>query len=481
MLGRFRVDRLLGRGGMGEVYAAFDERLEREVALKVLAEEGNLVQQKKRLMREAKFAAKLTHPNIATIYEVDELGDRLYIVMELLEGWSLRRVLSQRRMEVDEAISVARDVARALARAHAGGVIHRDVKPENVFLTKPSPDALLAKVLDFGLARQRPDINVAEATFTATRGDLWGTPGYVSPEQAHGQPVDVRTDVFSFGVILYEMLAGIKPFRGENPLAVMIATTRSEPRPLREIRPEVPPAIEELVARCLRKNRDERYADGTALSGALEAFIRGNPSPYAMSSVIGANPGGPILSLEDVGGNMVASKALPVLARPRPAPAAASPGPTANSIFPAFAGLELARKEHMKLVAAIGGGVALALVMVVVILALLTPTPRARVSGVATAAPEPPSATEEPVDPSDLPVMVTPVSSLPVDPEGSADPRASPSGSAAAAGSSPTAPVAAGSARPVASGHNPRKKPADCADPFRTDAKGVRIPKLYCL
>jgi serine/threonine-protein kinase len=472
---------------MGEVYAAFDERLEREVALKVLSEEGNLVTQKKRLMREAKLAAKLTHPNIATIYEVDEIGDRLYIVMELLDGWSLRRVLTQRKMEIDEAISVARDVARALARAHAGGVIHRDVKPENVFLTKPSPDALLAKVLDFGLARQRPDINVAEATYTATRGDLWGTPGYVSPEQAHGQQVDVRTDIFSFGVILYEMLAGIKPFRGENPLAVMIATTRTEPRPLREIRSEVPQAIEEIVARCLRKNRDERFPDGAALSGVLEAFIRGNPSPYAMSSVIGANPGGPILSLEDVGGNMVASQALSAGRRALPTAAPAAPGPAATSLFPGFAGLDLARAEHMKLVAAIGGGVALALIMVVVILAVLTPTPRARVTGVAAAATAQPSETDASIiDPADLPLTVTPAASVPVDPDAPPEPAPSASGAAAPGGSSPSAaPSGSSAVHPGASGgptgHGSHKKPADCVDPFRTDAKGVRIPKLYCL
>jgi serine/threonine-protein kinase len=358
---------------MGEVYAAFDEKLERDVALKVLSEEGNLTTQKKRLLREARLAAKLTHPNIATVFEVDELGERLYLVMELLEGSSLRRILGERKMGIDEAIGVGRDMARALARAHAGGVIHRDIKPENVFVTQPSPDTLLAKVLDFGLARHRPDgVNIAEQTYTVTRGDLWGTPGYVSPEQAHGQGVDVRTDVFSFGVVLYEMLAGIKPFRGDTPIAVMVATTRTEARPLREITPAVPVGIDEIVHRCLRKDREQRFSDGAALSAALESFIRGNPSPYAMSSVIGSNPGAPVLSPERAGGSPVASAALSGETK--------TTGHSAAIAMPARDGdaapLEQQRREHMKLVTAIGGGVAIAMVLVVAILAWFSPGPQ---------------------------------------------------------------------------------------------------------
>ena len=177
-IGRFRVGRLLGKGGMGAVYAAFDEHLERDVALKVLHEEGESGLQKKRLMREARIAAKLQHPNIATIYEVEELEGKLFIVMEMLEGQSLRQALHQRKLDVDEAIQIARDMARGLARAHGAGFIHRDIKPENVFLTSLSADTSIAKVLDFGLARQKPTPaaelhKTDENTSTGTsRGDV---------------------------------------------------------------------------------------------------------------------------------------------------------------------------------------------------------------------------------------------------------------------------------------------------------------------
>jgi serine/threonine-protein kinase len=499
-LGRFRVDRLLGKGGMGEVYAAFDERLEREVALKVLSEEGDVAVQKKRLMREAKLAAKLTHPNIATVYEVDELEGRLCIVMELLQGSSLRKILTTRKMDMDESIAVGRDIARALARAHSGGVIHRDIKPENVFVTSLTPDALLAKVLDFGLARHRPEgLAVSEQTLTTTRGDMWGTPGYVSPEQAHGQEIDVRTDIFSFGVILYEMLAGIRPFRADTPLGVMIATTRNEPRPLREIVPHVPPAIEELVRCCLRKDRESRYADGSALSAALESFVRANPTSYALPSAIGATPAGPVLAVEDVGGNMIVSQALAPAPdsrraeRLREAPTFVQPGRDAR-VPPD----EQQRREHMKLIVAIVSGVGTALVLVVLLFGWLSSL--RRVHTTASAAPsasvfelaEALSSGEPPLVPSALPPpsaaalgteapapAPSPMPSMELlgDPLDGPDPAPS-------AAPAPPRPVVAPRAAPAGAGASsarPRRKPADCAEPFKVDSKGVKIPKLYCL
>jgi serine/threonine protein kinase len=475
---------------MGEVYAAFDQKLEREVALKVLnSDDGDLTVQKKRLLREARLAAKLTHPNIATVFEVDELDGHLYIVMELLEGSSLRKLLMQRKMGVDEAISNARDIARALSRAHASGVIHRDIKPENIFITSPSPDAILAKVLDFGLARQRPlgDGNEYTMTNTSSRGDMWGTPGYVSPEQAHGQKVDIRTDIFSFGVIFYEMLAGIKPFRGADAIATMIATTRQEPRPLREITPEVHPDLEEIVGICLRKERETRYADGRELSAALEGFVRGSTNMHRVSNVVGSNPNLPVIATEDLATEVQTSVHFEDQSRTTGAATIAMTTlPPPDEEPPS---LDQQRRDHMKLVAAIGSGVALALVVVIVGLAWATSTPRAHAKTASSRAPAPSAMDSGPAPTPTLatapPTSPSPTSSVALElPPGAEDPPPpAPAPESTATSPSPHAaapahaPVAAGSVRPAAG----RKKPADCAEPFRVDAKGVKIPKLHCL
>jgi serine/threonine protein kinase len=479
---------------MGEVYAAFDQKLEREVALKVLnSDDGDLAVQKKRLLREARLAAKLTHPNIATVFEVDELDGHLYIVMELLEGSSLRKLLMQRKMGIDEAISIARDIARALSRAHASGVIHRDIKPENIFITSPSPDAILAKVLDFGLARQRPlgDGNEYTMTNTTSRGDMWGTPGYVSPEQAHGQKVDIRTDIFSFGVIFYEMLAGIKPFRGADAIATMIATTRQEPRPLREITPEVHPDLEEIVAICLRKERETRYADGRELSAALEGFVRGSTNMHRVSNVVGSNPNLPVIATEDLATEVHTSVQFEDQSRTTGAATIAMTTlPPPDEVPPS---LDQQRRDHMKLVAAIGSGVALALVVVIVALAWATSTPRAHAKTASSRVPAPSAVDPGPAPPPALATAApspSPTASVALElpPEGEDQPSPAPlpvAPESTATSSSPSphaaapahAPVAAGSVRPAAG----RKKPTDCAEPFRVDAKGVKIPKLHCL
>jgi serine/threonine protein kinase len=222
-LGRFCVTRLIGRGGMGEVYAAVDENLDRDVAIKVLSDPVNVEPHRRRFLREARVAARLNHPNIASVYEVGDSDGRLYIVMELLEGQSLRSLLAERRLTVEESVSIARDIARALGRAHARHVIHRDIKPENVFITHPAADALFGKVLDFGLARtnrvKKTNEEEDSTPELARPGEACGTAGYLAPEQARGLEVDVRADVFSLGAILYEMLTGSRAFDGKNQLA----------------------------------------------------------------------------------------------------------------------------------------------------------------------------------------------------------------------------------------------------------------------
>ena len=278
-LGRFRITRLIGKGGMGEVYAAVDEDLDRQVAIKVLGTAVDVEPHRRRFLREARLAARLNHPNIASIHEVGDSDGRRYIVMELLEGKTLRVLLNERRLTVDEALTIARDVARALARAHAGEVIHRDIKPENIFVTMPAPDVLLAKVLDFGLARDELMRSKNDEEDTATDltgpGEACGTAGYLAPEQARGLAVDVRADIFSFGAVFYEMLTGKRAFDGRNQLARMLAVVKHPHEPLRSRVPDVSPEVEAVVERCLAKSAADRYADGSALLAAIEQILRG--------------------------------------------------------------------------------------------------------------------------------------------------------------------------------------------------------------
>ncbi|MBX3233760.1 MAG: serine/threonine protein kinase [Labilithrix sp.] len=468
---------------MGAVYSAFDEKLERDVALKVLHDEGEAPAQRKRLLREARIAAKLQHPNIATIYEVEELEGVLYIVMELLEGIALRRALMERRLGMEEAIGVARDMARGLAKAHAAGVVHRDIKPENIFLTTLSADTVLAKVLDFGLARQRPQPAVPglpqeerTTTNTTSRGDMWGTPGYVSPEQALGQQVDARTDVFSFGVVVYEMLANIRPFRGETAVATMIATTRQEPRPLLEIVPHLPPAIDEIITRCLRKKKEERYADAQELSAAFEAFARGGPvSATGRISIIGP-PSQPMRVAPS-------QPELPFVPIPE-APTTGSAAISMTTREETLRALEEQRRDRVKLIAAVSAGIAVALVALGLIVTFKPASNRsAAAASVSASAPSvaqiprepsepPPSEPSEP-PPEPAPTLEPPPAlDLPPEP-----PEPAPSVAVAPA----PAPAPAPRPTPPPLGSGKKRKPADCAQPFVIDSKGVKIPKLHCL
>ncbi|MDF2697079.1 MAG: serine/threonine protein kinase [Labilithrix sp.] len=279
-LGRFRVTRLIGTGGMGEVYAAVDEDLDREVALKVLGAALDVEPHRRRFLREARLAARLNHPNIASIHEVGDSDGRRYIVMELLEGKTLRAQMAERPLTVEQTLSIARDVARALARAHAGDVVHRDIKPENIFVTTPAPGMFFTKVLDFGLARDEMLLRRSDDEETATDitgpGEACGTAGYIAPEQAQGSGVDARADVFAFGAVFYEMLTGKRAFDGRNPLTRMLAVMKPHP-PLRSRLPDVSTEVEGIVERCLAKERDARYPDGSALLAAIEEVV-GGPS-----------------------------------------------------------------------------------------------------------------------------------------------------------------------------------------------------------
>jgi len=263
LIGHYRIEALIGVGGMGEVYLALDEQLWRKVALKFLPE--RLTADKTQLSRfktEARAASALNHPNILTVYEIGVEGTRQFIATEFIEGTTLRASLACGRMNLQAALEIALQVASALAAAHEAGVVHRDIKPENIVLR---PDGY-AKVLDFGIAKlteQKPASDSHEVGTTAvlqTRpGSVLGTGRYMSPEQARGQKVDGRSDIWSLGVVLYEMVGGIPPFLGETPSDCIASILTTEPPPLSGVLPDIPLKLEFILQKALRKNRVERY------------------------------------------------------------------------------------------------------------------------------------------------------------------------------------------------------------------------------
>jgi serine/threonine protein kinase/Tfp pilus assembly protein PilF len=277
-LGHFRILSLLGKGGMGEVYLAEDLKLHRKVALKLLPAE--FTEQETRLRRfeqEARAASSLNHPNIITIYEIGEADQTRFIATEYIEGQTLRALLQQGLLPLNTVLDVAVQVASALSAAHEAGILHRDIKPENIMLR---PDGL-AKVLDFGLAKlaERPARSLAAdaaapASVKTASGVVMGTAHYMSPEQARGQEVDERTDIFSFGAVLYELLSGHPPFAGATPGDVIAALLKSEPAPLRSLAPEIPRELERIVTKALRKAREERYQTGKDLLMELKRLNR---------------------------------------------------------------------------------------------------------------------------------------------------------------------------------------------------------------
>jgi serine/threonine protein kinase/Tfp pilus assembly protein PilF len=263
LIGHYRIESLIGVGGMGKVYLAQDERLGRKAALKLLPDSLTTDEtQLSRFKNEARNASALNHPNILTVYEIGAEGTRQFIATEFIEGITLRASIARGRMNPHSAVEIAVQVASALAAAHAAGVVHRDIKPENIMLR---PDGYI-KVLDFGIAKlteQKPasDDHAVETTAALqTRpGLVLGTARYMSPEQARGQHVDARTDIWSLGVVLYEKVAGSPPFRGETPSDCIAAILTKEPPPLSGVLPDVPLKLESILQKALRKNSDERY------------------------------------------------------------------------------------------------------------------------------------------------------------------------------------------------------------------------------
>src|SRR5262245_33811155 len=273
LIGHYRVESLIGIGGMGEVYLARDERLGRKAALKLLPNSLTTdATQLNRFKNEARTASALNHPNILTVYEIGAEGNLQFIATEFIEGVTLRSALASGKMSADKTLEIAVQVASALAAAHDAGVVHRDIKPENIMLR---PDGYV-KVLDFGIAKlteqsQASDDHRGKTTaLLQTRpGLVLGTAHYMSPEQARGQKVDARSDIWSLGVVLYEMVAGSPPFRGETPSDCIAAILTAEPAPLSSVSPDVPAKLESILQNALRKNSDERYQTIKEMLGDL--------------------------------------------------------------------------------------------------------------------------------------------------------------------------------------------------------------------
>jgi serine/threonine protein kinase len=269
LAGRYEVRSQLGQGGMAEVYSALDRVLGRLVAVKVLRE--SLAEDRRavaRFRREARAVAALSHPNIISIHDVGSEGAIPFMVMELVSGEALSQVIwREAPLTIELAAGVGEAVANALAFAHDAGIVHRDVKPGNVMITTSGH----VKVLDFGIARALAWTPVTEG------GAVQGTAEYVSPEQASGLSLDGRSDIYSLGVVLYEMLTGLPPFRADTAVAIAYQHLEEQPAPLRSLRPGIPPALEAVVLRCLAKERWSRYQNATDLASDLRR-CRGEPA-----------------------------------------------------------------------------------------------------------------------------------------------------------------------------------------------------------
>ncbi len=272
-LGHYRIESKLGEGGMGVVYKARDIHLDRSVAIKVLPPEAvSNPERKRRFVQEAKAASALNHPNIITIYDINRDGSTEFIAMEYVEGKSLDAVIGRKGLKLSEALKYATQVADGLAAAHAVGIVHRDIKPSNLMVSEKG----LVKVLDFGLAKlsepAQDDLLAPTQTMQprTEEGTIVGTVAYMSPEQAEGRKVDARSDVFSFGSVLYEMVTGRRPFQGETKLATLSAILSQEPKPVREMVPDAPVELERIITRCLRKDLDRRFHHMMDLKVALE-------------------------------------------------------------------------------------------------------------------------------------------------------------------------------------------------------------------
>jgi TolB-like protein len=296
-LGAYEILSLLGTGGMGEVYRAHDPKLKRDVAIKVLPQHTATDSERRaRFEREAQSIAALNHPNIVTIYSVEEADGVLFLTMELVDGQPLDGVIAKGGLPLARILALAIPLADAVSAAHQKGITHRDLKPANVMVTADGR----VKVLDFGLAKLvEPAALVAEVTALPTvltgEGRIVGTVSYMSPEQAEGKPVDHRSDIFSLGVILYELATGERPFTGETSVSLLSSIIRDAPRPATELRPALPRELGRIIKQCLVKDPEYRYQSAKDIRNELRALQQESESgELDASRVAGVDAGGPI-------------------------------------------------------------------------------------------------------------------------------------------------------------------------------------------
>src|SRR5712691_6692443 len=331
-IAQYSVISKIGEGGMGEVYRARDATLGRDVAIKVLpAAFSSDAERLRRFEQEAQAAGALNHPNILVIFHIGTHQGAPYIVSELLEGETLRERMAGAALPQRKALDYALQIARGLAAAHEKGIVHRDIKPDNIFVT----DDGRVKLLDFGLAKLTGASETQSQTEIPTRrvvtdpGTVMGTMGYMSPEQLKGQPADHRSDIFSFGAILYEMLSGKRAFRGDSMAETMSAILREDPPDLSETNKTVAPALERIVRHCLEKNPAERFRSASDLGFALES-LSGSQSGTALSGAAAIDAGEParrpragLVMAAAVAGALVLGASAGYLGRGRSAPASA--------------------------------------------------------------------------------------------------------------------------------------------------------------
>src|SRR5215469_8099011 len=303
LVGHYRIVETLGDGGMGVVYRARDTRLERIVALKILPKEFSCDPvRKQRFEQEAKSASALNHPNIITVYDIASCDSTEFIVMEYVPGKALNHLIPRRGLPLADALKYAVQIADALAAAHAAGIIHRDLKPANVMISGAEEQgrAGVVKVLDFGLAKlvektDNSDLGLTESIrneegLSTEQGTIIGTISYMSPEQAEGKKLDVRSDIFSFGALLYEMVTGRRAFQGESKVSTLSAILREEPKPVSQVVEGLPRELERIIARCLRKSPERRFQTAADLKVALEELKEESDSGTLGAAPVLAQP-----------------------------------------------------------------------------------------------------------------------------------------------------------------------------------------------